>query len=280
MIRSNSRLARAIPTVTTVTRLAALVVVTAVALGLAGSGTALAGEVPETGTWRGAINPDALQILKRMTDHLGNLQRFSMHTENIYDDVLETGQKIQSQFSSSIVVQRPDKLRADRSDGQSRQIFVYDGETLSVHDDLNAAYATVAAPDNLDDLLHFARDALDLVPPAGDMVFSNAFELLTAGITSGNVIGKAVIGGVSCDHIAFTTPVVDWQVWVADGDKPLPYKYVLTTRDDPAQPQFITSISDWDTEPEIRDGLFDFDPPPTAMEIDFVRIDLADTSAR
>ena len=243
MSRSISRVARGLPKFVTGTRLAALVVATAVALGSPGLGTARAGEVPETGTWQGAIDPDALQILKRMTDHLGSLQRFSLHTENTYDDVLETGQKIQSQFSSSIVVQRPDKLRADRTDGVTHRIFVYDGTTLSVHDDLNSAYATVAAPDNLDDLLHFARDALDLVPPAGDMVFSNAFELLTAGITSGNVIGKAFIGGVSCDHIAFTTQVVDWQVWVADGDDPLPYKYVLTTRDYPAQPQCITLVS-------------------------------------
>ena len=112
------------------------------------------------------------------------------------------------------------------------------------------------------------------------MVFSNAFELLTAGITSGFVVGKTVIGGVSCDHLAFTTPVVDWQVWIADGDKPLPYKYVLTTRDDPAQPQFVTVVSNWDTDPAIAAGTFEFEAPATAMEIDFVLLDAGYASAR
>ena len=87
--------------------------------GLGGAGNRVCGRGPETGKWGGAIDPDALQILKGMTDYLGSLQRFTMHTENIYEDVLETGQKIQFHFSSSIVVQRPDKLRAERVDGQA-----------------------------------------------------------------------------------------------------------------------------------------------------------------
>ena len=276
MLRANSRLDRGVPWVRTMAGLGVFTVALAIALGLA-PGVASAGD---TGKWGGPIDPDALQILKGMTDYLGDLQRFSMHTENTYEDVLETGQKIQFGFSSSIVAQRPNKLRAERSDGAVRQFFVYDGTTLFMQDDHHDVFVTVAVPDNLDDFLFFARDSLDLVPPAGDMVFSNAFELLTASVTSGFVVGKAVIGGVSCDHIAFTTPVVDWQVWIADGDKPLPYKYVLTTRDDPAQPQFVTYITKWNTAPEIEDGTFDFEPSPTAMEIDFIRIDLADTSAQ
>lgn len=263
-----------------VTGLGALTMVTAVVLGIVAQGTVDAGEARIAGKWGGAIDADALQILKKMTDYLGSLQRFGMHTENTYEDVLETGQKIQFHFSSDIVIQRPDKLRAERSDGQANQLFIYDGETLSIYSGGHDFYSIVATPDNLDDFLHYARDSLDLVPPAGDMVFSNAFELLTASMTSGFVVGKTVVGGVSCDHLAFSTAVVDWQIWIADGDEPLPYKYVLTTRDDPAQPQFVTMVSKWTTEPKIAAGTFEFDPPATAMEIDFVRVDAGYTAAR
>ncbi len=265
MLRSNSRSVRGTPTYKTLAGFAAVAVVSAVVLG-----TAVPCGAQVAGKWGGAIDPDALQVLKGMTDYLGDLQQFSMHTENMYDDVLETGQKIQFGFSSNIVVQRPNGLLAERTDGQTDHLFLYDGEMLATYHAEDGFFAMVSAPDNLDDLLHFARDELDLVPPAGDMVFSNAFELLTASVTSGVVVGKAVVGGVVCTQIAFTTPVVDWQVWVADGDEPLPVKYVLTTRDDPAQPQFITLISDWDTEPEIEDGLFDFEPPDSATKIDHI----------
>ncbi len=273
MLSVHSRFVRGVARVRTV---AVFAVALAAALGLA-PGVASAGD---TGKWGGAIDPDALQILKGMTDYLGGLEQFSMHTENMYEDVLVTGQKIQFHFSSSIVIQRPDKIRAERSDGTAGQLFIYDGAELSIYDVQQDLFSTVNAPDNLDDFLHFARDWLDLVPPAGDMVFSNAFELLMAGVTSGFVVGKTVVGGVGCDHLAFTTPVVDWQVWVADGEKPLPIKYVLTTRDDPAQPQFVTVISDWKTDPKIDDGTFEFNPPETAMEIDFLIVDAGDASAR
>ena len=276
MLRVDSHLDRGAPWVRTVAGVGVLAVALAIALG-APQGVASAGE---TGRWGGPIDPEALQILKGMTDYRGGLQRFSMHTENTYEDVLETGQKIQFNFSSSVVAQRPDKLRVERSGGHVGQLFVFDGAELHVHEGQQDFYANIDVPGKIDDLLHFARDVLDLVPPTGDMVYSNAFELLTASVTSGFVVGTTVINGVSCNHLAFTTPVVDWQVWVADGDKPLPYRYVLTTRDDPAQPQFVTVISNWNTEPKIDDGTFEFNPPANAIEIDFIRVDAGTASAR
>jgi len=275
MLRSIPRFVRGKPRVRTVAGVGVFSVALAIALGLA-PGVASAGD---TGKWGGPIDPDALQILKGMTDYLGSLQQFGMHTENTYEDVMETGQKIQFGFSSSVVVQRPNKLRVERSDGDETRFFIYDGESLAIYDGEHDLFAETDAPDNIDDFLFFVRDTLDLVPPSGDMVFSNAFELLTASVTSGFVVGKAVIGGVSCDHLAFRTPVVDWQVWIADGDTPLPYKYVLTTMDDPAHPQFVTMISKWNTDPKIWDGTFEFEPPATATEIEFVGLDVGAVSA-
>ena len=240
----------------------------------------VAHDVPCGGKWGGPIDPDALQILKGMTDYLGSLEQFSMHTENTFEDVLETGQKIQFGFSGNIVVQRPNKMRAERTEGMAPMLYLYDGAKFSMFDPGEGFFATVEAPGSIDDFLHFARDTLDLVPPAGDIVFANAFELLTAGITSGFVVGETMVGGVRCVHLAFTTPVVDWQIWIAAGDRPLPYKYVLTTRDDPAQPQFVTVVSRWDTNPEIEDGTFEFSPPPGTIEIDFIRADAGNVLAR
>lgn len=271
MLKSESRFARR--------TLGVLAVAMAISLSSA-PGLVSAGESQFTGRWGGPIDPDALQILKGMTDYLGSLQQFGLHTENTYEDVLETGQKIQFGFSTDIIVQRPNKIRAERTEGVAHQLFIYDGAKLTVHEGQQDFFATIDAPDNIDDFLFFARDVLDLVPPAGDMVFSNAFELLTASVTSGFAVGEAEIGGVRCYHLAFTTPVVDWQVWIAEGDKPLPYKYVLTTRDDPAQPQFVTMISNWNTDPKIDEKTFVFDPIGTTMEIDFIFPDAGTPPAR
>ena len=217
------------------------------------------------------VDPEAARILERMTDYLGGLERFSVETINMIDEVLLSGQKIQLDFDASLVLQRPNRLRAHREAHDADQLFLYDGRTFTILDRHNNHYATVEAPGNIDDLLHFARDALDIVPPVGDMVFSNAYELLTRSVTDGWVVGKATIDGVECDHLAFSTPVVDWQIWIAEGDRPLPYKYALTTRDDPAQPQYIVLMHNWDLDPEVNEGLFAFTPSKGAHATKFVR---------
>lgn len=219
------------------------------------------------------VEPEATRILKKMTDYIGGLQQFSLDTENMVDQVLMSGQKIQFDFTARVVIQRPNRLRAERTGDLFKQLLVYDGKTLTILNPDDGYYASADAPDNIDDLLHFARDTLDIVPPTGDIVFTNAFDLLTASITSGVVVGKSMVGGVKCDHLAFTSPLVDWQIWIADGKKPLPYKYVLTTKDDPVHPQYMVLMSNWNVAPKVKDSLFEFSPPRDAKKTEFIRMD-------
>jgi hypothetical protein len=217
-----------------------------------------------------AVDPAATQTLRRMTDYVGSLQQFSVHTQSTVEVVLDSGEKIQFDSSSDVKVRRPDRLRAERTGDLVSQVVVYDGKTLAIHNPGDGYYAFVDAPPTIDEMLHFARDSLDLVPPVGDLVYQNSFELLTATATSGMVVGKSVIDGVRCDHLAFRNPVVDWQVWIADGDTPLPYKYVITTRDDPERPQYAVVMSDWNVTPKLDDGLFQFAPPADARRTEFL----------
>jgi hypothetical protein len=226
------------------------------------------------------VDPEALRLLRRMTDYLAALEQFSVDTQNMLEEVLESGQKIQHDVSASTMVKRPNKLRAERKGDLVSQVLFYDGRTLTIYNPTDDYYATVAAPGTLDATLRFAHDSLDIVAPAGDLVYRNAFDLLTANVTSGMVVGKSAIGGVKCDHLAFSGPVVDWQLWIADGDTPLPRKYVVTTKDDPVQPEFIVLINNWNVAPDLKDAMFVFTPPPGAKRTDFLRKDTARTPTR
>lgn len=227
-----------------------------------------------------AIDPEATSALKKMTDYIGGLEAFSMDTYNMLEEVLDSGQKIQFSFASAVTIKRPNQLRAERVSESTDQMVVYDGKTISIYNAGDNYYAEAEAPDNLDDALHFARESLGMVPPSGDMVFSNAYELLTANITSAGMVGASWVNGVKCVHLAFRSPLVDWQIWIADGDRPLPYKYVLTTMDDPAFPQYIVLIDNWETSAKVDDGFFEFEAPEGAIEIDFIRAESNDGSNR
>ncbi len=56
------------------------------------------------------------------------------------------------------------------------------------------------------------------------------YKVLMEPVTEAMYLGTGVVDGVECDHLVFRTPDVDWQIWVALGDKPYPWKYVVTSK--------------------------------------------------
>ena len=226
-----------------------------------------------TGTARAqvaGVDPEAAAALKRMTDYVGKLQRFSVDTSNTLEVVLDTGQKIQFSSASRNTVQRPDKLRSERIGDVISQSFYYDGRTLTVFNPGDGYYATVPAPGTIDATVDYARDSLDIIAPAGDLITTDAYDRLLADATSGFVVGKSVVDGVRTDHLAFRSGAVDWQIWIEDGDKPLPRKYVITSLDILQAPQFEQMLSNWSIDPALKTEHFEFTPPSGAKATRFL----------
>jgi len=216
------------------------------------------------------VDPAATQILQRMTDYLANLQKFSVHTQNNIEDELDSGHRVDFDVSANVIINRPNKLYAERKGDLIDQIFTYNGKTLTLYNPSDKVYATESAPGTIEEMLDFARESLGLTVPVADLVYRNAFPLLMQDVTLAVVIGKAVIGGVKCDHLLFSRPGVDFQVWVADAGQPLPCKYVVTDTGTPAGLSVTTVMSDWNVAPTETDARFTFVPPPGAKPITFM----------
>jgi hypothetical protein len=216
------------------------------------------------------VSPTTMQLLKASTDFLARQQRFSLDTESSIDVVLVTGQKIQFDHTARVSVERPSKLRAERTGEMVDQIFYYDGKSLTLHSPLDNYYATIAAPGTLEELLDFAREKLDIVAPAGDLLYKNAYDILMRDVTSGFVVGKGLVDGVRCDHLAFRTPLVDWQIWIEEGARPLARKLVFTTRDKLNAPQFTAVTRNWDLKPEFSASTFSFKPSQNVRKVEFL----------
>lgn len=221
------------------------------------------------------VDPEAARLVKRMTDHIGSLKQFGAETANVVEVVLVSGQKLQFTSASRIVVQRPNKLRAERVGDIISQSFYYNGRLLTLSNPNEGYYATVPAPASIDSMLDFARDSLDVIAPGGDLISENAYERLMDDTTAGFVVGKSAIGGMRCDHIAFRGRGVDWQVWIEDGDKPFPRKYVITTLDVAGSPQYEVVMNNWTTTPDVSAKQFEFTPPAGATKIEFLPVGTA-----
>ncbi len=218
------------------------------------------------------IEPRAKELLTASTSYLAGQQRFRVNAHSTIEAVLTSGQKIQFDHGARLSVQRPNKLRAERHGDLVDQVFYYDGQTLTLNNPRDKVYATLSAPATLEEMLDFARETLDLVAPGADLVYSNAYEVLMEDVSSGFVVGKSVIGGVRCDHLAFRSPHADWQIWIQEGGQPVPRKLVITTLDVVNAPQFSVLMTGWDMAPQLSDETFAFIPPDDALGIDFLTV--------
>ncbi|QSQ25378.1 DUF2092 domain-containing protein [Pyxidicoccus parkwayensis] len=217
------------------------------------------------------VDPRADRLLRKMGDFLAQQREFSVHIDGTRDLVLESGQKIQLNRSGDVHVQRPDRLRVDRSGDLARLHLYYDGRQLTLFGETNNAYATAPMPSNLDDTLDVASEQLGLDTPGADLLVSNPYAALSEDIVCGNYLGRSMLNGVPVHHLAFRNrDGVDWELWVEDGDRPLPRRYVITTRDVTGGPQYAVTLSGWDLSPRFAQDEFRFSPPADAMKVSFL----------
>ncbi len=216
-----------------------------------------------------AVAPDARSMLERSMSFTAAQQSFALEAEGVMEVVLDSGQKLQFLHRLQTIVQRPNMLYSARVNDGVNQEFFYDGKTISVMENDAMFYAQIDAPSNIEDMLDFARESLDMLAPAGDLLYENAFDILMDGVTTGFVVGTANIDGVPCDQLAFSKPELDFQLWIEQGDTPLVRRMVITSRDIPSAPEYMVTISEWDLDPDISPERFILNPPAGAMEIDF-----------
>ncbi len=175
-----------------------------------------------------SVDPEAVTLLRGMTDYLGSLKQFSVSALNMREDMSLSGHRVDFEVSSKVIVSQPNKLRGERLGHLTDQVIYYDGKTLTLYNPTEKVYATEPAPATIEGTLDFGRDKLGLDYPISDLVYRSAGELLLQDVTLAVVVGKEAINGVTCNHLLFSKPGVDFQVWITDGGTPVPRKYVVT----------------------------------------------------
>jgi len=227
-----------------------------------------------------AVDPAATQILKRMTDYLGGLQQFSVRTHNTYEDMLASGHRVDIDLMADVIISRPNKLFAERKGDLVDQVFYYDGKTLTLYNPSDKVYAREPVPGTFEGVFKFMYQSFGFIVPVSDLVYRDAFPLLMQDVTYAVLVGKSIIGGVRCDHLLFSRPGVDFQVWVSDGGQPLPRKYVVTDTGSPALLSAISVMSDWNVAPAVADARFTFVPPQGVQQITFLPLGTGSGSGR
>jgi hypothetical protein len=221
-----------------------------------------------------ATEPDpeakATAIFKRMTEFLAQAQQLSVTVESEFDVVQDSGEKYTFGESRTIVIRRPDHLRIDttKRDG-AKGGMVFNGKDITAFDMKENVYATVAKPGSADEAIAYFVNDLDMRMPLAEFFSSTLVKTLPERALTADYVEQAAIAGVPCDHLGLRGERVDLQVWVAQGDQPLPQRMILTYARAEGQPQFRAQFREWNLSPNAPEALFAFTPPEGVTKIAF-----------
>jgi hypothetical protein len=228
-------------------------------------GLALVGLVFSTGAW--AAEDDAKALLKGMSNFLSSQQAMTLDYDASFEIVTTDGQKLGLASSGSVTLKRPNRIRAIRHGGFVDLETVFDGTTLTMLGRNTNVYTQVELPGTIDHLIDKLRDTYGWPLPAADLLVANPYEVLMQDVVDIKDLGSGVIGGVDWDWLAFRTNEVDWQIWIAQGERSYPCRYVITTRDVAHSPQYTVDFRNWRFGADVA-GDFQFKSPAGATKIE------------
>jgi len=215
-----------------------------------------------------ADEADAKRLLKAMSDYLAAQNAISFEYDTSLEVVTRKKQKLALASSGTVTLNRPDKLRVTRTGGFANVELVFDGKRLSLLGKDRNLYVQAEVPGTVDHLVDVLRDKFKRPLPAADLLMSDPYKELTSAVVDVKDLGSGVIRGVECDYLAFRTKNgVDLQIWIAQGDRPYPCRYVVTSTEVRGWPSYTIDVRSWKTGSEVAADDFAFKIPEGAKEV-------------
>lgn len=215
-----------------------------------------------------ADEADAKRILKSMSDYVGAQTAIAIEFDASLGIVTTDGQLLDLVSSGSVTVNRPDKVRAKRSMGFADVEMVFDGKTLTLLGKKFNIYTQVDVPGTVDHLIDELKDTYNLPLPAADLLQTGSYDVLMKDVVDIKDLGVGVVNGITCDFLAFRAEEVDWQIWIAQGDKPYPCRFAITSKLIENSPTYVIETKSWKTGAEVAKDDFSFDNSSNAEKVD------------
>jgi hypothetical protein len=219
-----------------------------------------------------AAIPDPKEILRQSCEFLKKQPQFSFKAEVTNDRVYLGGKKLQFGQEVAVFRKRPDKLRVDGDGDLESKLLIFNGKTLTLYDKYKNHYASIDAAGDIDAALDKAYKDYGLRVGLAELGSAKLCNRALKKMAHALYVGRHVVRGVSCHHLAFDRKDRHYQLWIEVGDKPLLRKIVVTRKKVPGSPQWTAYLSDWNFSPTFADTLFTFTPPAGAIKIKFLPV--------
>lgn len=215
-----------------------------------------------------------IALLREMSEFLRKQQSLAFHSEvnfELYGD----DQKLQFAGAVDVRIRRPNRFSIDyRDDLASRRVW-YDGSKLTLLDPAQGVLASSDAPPVLDDALDYFEESYGLVMPLSDLISDDIYRQIAARAQRARYVGLHDVDGEACHHLAFKGDTTDLQLWIRDGDEPVPCKLVIDYKEEPGRPSYVAVLMDWEFGKKYPDSEFAAKIPEGVLEVEFLGIEEA-----
>lgn len=215
------------------------------------------------------IDPQCEAMVRRMGERLASAQSFTFNAYTIRQEFLDDGQKVDVARKEQVAVRRPDRVSASITGDEGDSEFTFDGKTVTLLNQRDHVYGQTEIAGNLDHVFDTLATKYGMTLPLVDLVLADPAKAMLARVHSCTDLGLAYVFDTKCRHLAFRQGDIDWEVWIQEGDEPLPRKLAITYKDSPGNPQYIAYLSDWKLNADLPDERFTFTPPADAKKVDF-----------
>ena len=214
-----------------------------------------------------ADEAEAKALFKAMSDYLAAQKTIAFVYDTNLEIVTTDQQKLALASSGTLTLARPNNIRATRTGGFADVELIFDGNTLTLLRKNDNLYAQVEEPGSIEHLVDVLRDKYQRPVPGAELLMSNVYDRLMPLVVDTKDLGSGVIGGVECNHLAFRTDEVDWQIWIAVGARPYPCRLVITSKQVVGFPQYTAQMRDWKAGDEVAAVDFSFKNQTNAKKV-------------
>lgn len=214
-----------------------------------------------------SVDPASIAALNRMGAYLRTLTNFEVRARTSIDEVLiDNGQKIQFSGEGLYKVRRPSAFYLETKTDRRQRRFYFDGKTFTIYSPRLNVYAQRAAPGTIAEMVTQMEENYGIEVPLADLFYWGSADVKPAEFQLASHIGFARVNGQASDQYALRQGTVDWQVWIARGPRPLPLKVIVTSYEEPGQPQFVSELT-WNLNPLFNPRTFAFQPGKDVHQI-------------
>jgi len=209
----------------------------------------------------------AVVVLDHMSALIGDLTSVQFRLQSESDQIIHGIGTVTTQELSHVWFSGPDKLLVEIWGNKGHRGFWYNSQTLTWYSFTENNYVVIDVPDKTIDMIDSIHSTYGIDFPAADFFYPTFTDDLIAWSDFIAFQGRTNIDGQSCYQIVAINQEMTVQIWVSDEVLCLPLKMVIVYHGDQPLQRYEATFSDWQLNPDLPNGLFDFALPPGAHQV-------------